>query len=285
MAARIEQWFVPSVSETGEETDCVVVEEVTSEDNSMDMYDESPTTPSSTTSSNTTTTVTATTCTASKFRQRWKSNYPWLTYDTTRRLMFCSICQRHKKNNQYASGTKNFKHTNILRHMKSLDHRKALEAEAYQSLCTQAYSEKRKAVMAAIRNVYWLAKEEIATLKYGSLNLLQGCPDISHLSVAKNAQYTSPHIAEEMQDALSDCLKEDLKGLCQEADFVGILIDESTDISVTHNLIVYIRIIRDEAVSTHFLELVELDEGATGNAVADKVLEENGIGITEHWFC
>ena len=47
MAARIEQWFVPSVSETGEETDCAVVEEVTSEDNSdsyMDIYDESPTT-------------------------------------------------------------------------------------------------------------------------------------------------------------------------------------------------------------------------------------------------
>ena len=80
-----------------------------------------------------------------------------------------------------------------------------------------------------------------------------------------------------MQDALSDCLKEDLKGLCQEG-----LIDESTDISVTHNLILYVRIIHDEVVSTHFLELVELDEGVT---VADKVvvvLEENGIGITEH---
>ena len=104
--------------------------------------------------------------------------------------MFCSICQRDKNNNQYASGTKNFKHTNILRHMKSLDHRKALEAEACQSLssvCTQAYSKKRKAVMAAIRNVYWLAKEEIATLKYGSLNeltLLQ----IFHIFLMLNIQ-------------------------------------------------------------------------------------------------
>ena len=195
------------------------------------------TTPRSTTSSSTTTTVTATTWTASKFRQRWKSNYPWLTYDTTGRLMFCS---RHKKNNQYASGTKNFKHTNILRH--AYESQKGIACQSLSSVCTQSYSEKRKAVMAAIRNVYWLAKDEIATLKYGSLNeltLLQGCPDISHLSVAKNAQYTSPHIAEEMQDALSDCLKEDLKGLCQEADFVGILIDESTDISVTHNLCSY----------------------------------------------
>ena len=52
-------------------------------------------------------------------------------------------------------------------------------------------------------NVYWLAKEEIATLKYVSLNnlvILQGC---DNLRVAKNVQYTHHRIPEEMQDCIS----------------------------------------------------------------------------------
>ena len=52
-------------------------------------------------------------------------------------------------------------------------------------------------------------KEEIATLKHTSLNqlvLLQGCFDTAQLSRSKNTEYTSYHIAEEMQDAISECL-------------------------------------------------------------------------------
>ena len=62
--------------------------------------------------------------------KKWLSDYPWLHYNELKDFMSCSTCRRHKKNNQYASGTNNFRHTNILRHIKSLDHRAAQKLRA-----------------------------------------------------------------------------------------------------------------------------------------------------------
>lgn len=145
----------------------------------------------------------------------------------------------------------------------------ALQAEGSHSLTTitiQNISQKSRAVVSAMRNVYWLAKEQVATLKYSSLNqllVLQGCPDIVHLSRSKNADYSSYHIAEEMQDAISSCLKQDLQEEISKASSYGILVDESTDIGTSKNLIVYLRLVNDHKISTHFLTLVELESGAT----------------------
>ena len=62
-------------------------------------------------------------------------------------------------------------------------------------------------VMAALRNIYWLAKEDVASLKYtctslNALTKLQGCDIITHLYVGENAKYTSPEVVKEMQLAL-----------------------------------------------------------------------------------
>ena len=56
----------------------------------------------------------------------------------------------------------------------------------------------------------WLAKEEIATVKYDSLvNLLKfrGCPDIDKLYSGDNATYLSHTIAEKFQHIFSEILK------------------------------------------------------------------------------
>lgn len=222
-----------------------------------------------------------------KFNTKWLSEFPNISYDIVKKVMFCTLCHRHKKNNAYAQGTKNFRRTNILRHIHSCDHKMALEAEGSLSLTSitmdTIHSQKSKAVVSAMRNVYWLAKEEVATLKYSSLNqllVLQGCSDIVHLFRSKNAEYTSYHIAEEMQDAISLCLKQDLKEEISKASAYGILVDESTDIGASKNLIVYIRLVNDHTISTHFLTLLELDSEATGQNIADKIFEvmdENGI--------
>ena len=75
--------------------------------------------------SNPTTTIRA----KSKFNAKWLSEFPVLTYDNVKNVMFCTVCQKHKKSNQYAQGTSNFKRTNILRHIHSHDHKNALQAE------------------------------------------------------------------------------------------------------------------------------------------------------------
>ena len=90
-------------------------------------------------------------------------------------------------------------------------------------------------------NVFWLASEEIATLKYVSLNnlvMMQGCIDLQNLSVAKNAQYTHHRIPEEMQECISMCIDEDLVEKIKLAPSYNLLTDESTDISSEKHLII-----------------------------------------------
>ena len=65
-------------------------------------------------------------------------------------------------------------------------------------------------VTCAMRNVYWLASEDIASLKYNSLNdlvTLQRCSTVKDLYVSENAKYTHHQIVEEMQQCVADCIK------------------------------------------------------------------------------
>ena len=74
----------------------------------------------------------------------------------------------------------------------------------------------------------------MASLKYNSLNeliKLQGCDSISHLYVGKNAKYTSPEVVKEMQLAISDCIKDDVRKELYQSCAYGIMIDEATDIA------------------------------------------------------
>ena len=57
-----------------------------------------------------------------------------------------------------------------------------------------------------------------------------------------------------------------------KANSIGILVDESTDIGSSKNLIVYIR-------------LVELNNGATGQMIADNILEVMDENIIERCKC
>lgn len=85
----------------------------------------------------------------------------------------------------------NSRRTNILRHIRSHDHKNAIEAEGCRSLTAMQVELIGQKTKAVVRNVYWLAKKEVATLKYTSLNhlvLLQGCRDITHLSQGLSTQ-------------------------------------------------------------------------------------------------
>lgn len=44
---------------------------------------------------------------------------------------------------------------------------------------------------------------------------------MQNLSVARNAQYTSPHIAEEMQQVISECIEEKIDDLISNSPFLS----------------------------------------------------------------
>ena len=116
-------------------------------------------------------------------------------------------------------------------------------------------TEREQAIACAMRNVYWLSKEDVPSLKYNSLNKLvelQGCESIRNLYVGENAKYTSPEV---MQEVLSQCIKSDIRDEIQKSPCFSIMIDESTDVSTTKALIVYAHLLHvvDGVRKTRFL--------------------------------
>ena len=148
------------------------------------------------------------------FCSSWKEKFMWLEYDG--QAMYCTYCKDAKKSNSYTSGCCNFRITDVQKHASGRDHRAAVEAYAMKVsgvTVTAGFqrinTEREEAVIAALKNVYWLAKEDISSMKYNSLNSLvklQGCDQIEYLYVSENAKYTSPDVVKEMQGVLSKCI-------------------------------------------------------------------------------
>ena len=111
------------------------------------------------------------------------------------------------------------------------------------------YDKKEQAISCALRLVYWLCKEQIATMNYTSLLdllKLQGCPNIENLYSGDNASYQSDRAAEEFQDAICRVIEKDLKEKVLYSNIVFLMCDESDDITVNKKLVVFARFISKE---------------------------------------
>ncbi|CAB4476911.1 unnamed protein product [Rhizophagus irregularis] len=64
------------------------------------------------------------------FQKEWLEIYRWLIYDTSKNLMFCSLCKTHNKQNKFGKGgLKNFKSSALGEHASTKDHTDATNRE------------------------------------------------------------------------------------------------------------------------------------------------------------
>ena len=72
-----------------------------------------------------------------------------------------------------SSGTTNFRRSTLERHAESIDHRNAIEAKVLRRSMTQAtekaVSEKEKAILSAMRTMYYVIKMNLPICHYGEL--------------------------------------------------------------------------------------------------------------------
>ena len=131
-------------------------------------------------------------------------------------------------------------------------------------------------LQAAMRTVFWLAAEGIALSKYPSLiNLqkLQGCQPITDkLSHAKNATYSSLNSAEEFLACIAESIHSKILAKIKGQPF-AVLTDESTDIAVTKQMIVYVKYVDGDFVPhTHFLGNLAIDNPKSDSEVLFNLL-------------
>ena len=123
------------------------------------------------------------------FKNSWLGGFPWLQYEAGK--MTCKFCVTEGKDNPFTSGCTNFRHSTLLRHAKSVQHKAALECQSLRSnLYKQSMNvinKKNEAMAAAMTCVYWIAKEQIPSIKFMSLLELQtqlGCTFPGELQVS-----------------------------------------------------------------------------------------------------
>ena len=148
------------------------------------------------------------------------------------------------------SGYKNYRVTDVQKHSRSEDHCLVSEAHAMEHsgpMVTEAFTrivdEREEAIIAAMTNVYWLTIEDIASLKYNSLNKLvkqQGCASIDNIYLGENAKYTSPDVVSEMQSAISRTIKQDIQEELRRTPYFGLMVDEVTNIATCKYMYIYL---------------------------------------------
>ena len=127
-------------------------------------------------------------------------------------------------------------------------------------------SAERKAMKGAMMCMYWLAKQEIPhTTNFAGLIQLAkslGATYLSDLNLGGNAHYLSERFMQEAIMSLGEVISNKIFDDIRHSPFFALMCDETTDISVSKEVIVYARYLNsDRKVCTSFVGMIEISDG------------------------
>ena len=168
-------------------------------------------------------------------------------------LVYCLYCRATKQHNVFNIGipiTDSWDKTKLNQHCRKACKKHTDALEGYQATTKMATnlksSRKRKldsmkdSLMVIVQCVFWLSYECIASCKLRSLyKFVRKLPGMPKLQSVNDLTYANAARAREFTMSLSSILKGYLWKDLLDSPFVSVLIDESTDISTSENMIIY----------------------------------------------
>lgn len=152
--------------------------------------------------------------------------------------------------NIFTTGNTNFRTSTLTRYKISIGHQRAImaprEQENLKTTVENVHNKEEKAIVIAMKAVYWLSKEGIALSIYSSMvRLLKdiGVSDIDSLYVNKYVDYSLYNTANDLLKSISNVINNDTTERLRGSPHLTILTDESTDIANRHKLSISARII------------------------------------------
>ncbi|XP_038055857.1 uncharacterized protein LOC119727856 [Patiria miniata] len=223
----------------------------------------------------------------SGFDPKWMETFQWLL--RTSAGMVCTVCRKHLVGAARAhpfvnEPSINYRLDAVSRHEKSSSHISCIEKEQTlrtgktlpKIVCERADIE-HWALEGCFRLMYQMLRQEVPhhTNYKGFLELMEdcGCKYFEALRVDSNTNYCSHRIIDELLAIINDSVLQPLLIDLQKSRAWSILIDESTDISVTQELAICVMFLNQHSkVETTFLDMVPVTNGK-GETVTDAILQ------------
>jgi hypothetical protein len=111
-------------------------------------------------------------------RPNWDKNFPWhdvrVNKETKAAKIFCLLCEKHRQDTPFAStGSVSFKTDALSGHAASACHVHAVRcegsADVMKDVMQKTLTLEQETAINLFQAAYWIAKEDVALLKYGSL--------------------------------------------------------------------------------------------------------------------
>jgi hypothetical protein len=156
---------------------------------------------------------------------------------------------RKKASNNFTDGggTGVFTERGLELHQRTC-HTAEVNAESLITMFQRGMEDQKTRIMALMHEVYWLAKESIATRKFPSL--------VEHLSATYGlrfgSNYLNKHFAREALKSIAFVLRQTISAWARESTHNALIIDESTDVEQQKVMLVYIRYLEDGVYVTKF---------------------------------
>ena len=194
--------------------------------------------------------------TTRKWQPTWEKQFPWLekkVSDDGVVMAVCKWCRDGEKKNSFASGSRNLKASAFTRHemrnpehtfvvvgVHAKTHRVTLQA-AFEK---QAERDAQKAVEGDVglevqlQTMYTIVKNCLPLNQFNNLCKLQA---LNHTPGFTDSKFCTSHQSHlELLDAIDVTIQEELDAKLHSSPFLGIVIDESTDVAMYKK---YIRLV------------------------------------------
>ena len=191
-----------------------------------------------------------------------------------------SIAQTKQRSAMAFPGSNRLKRCVLQEHEKTHAHKHALTAVKQKNRTAEAILQELqrndKALVNLFRVMLCLAREDLAILKFDVLCSLVGKCGAQILN-----SYRNNHSGSEILQTLATTLTADLIACVRQSPFLSILVDESTDVSVHKQMILYLRYLGQTGPVTQFGSILQLQDGtaSTISAAIRHQLTEWGVHI------
>lgn len=214
----------------------------------------------------------------------WNEDFPWMLSVEDGTGMLCSLCRKHSRRPKKSvvgkavwtdTPCRSITRQALVKHSRSESHTDAVKLEAalgsarteggIERAFQRVVSAERKAMIGSLKCMYFLNKREIAhTTNFVPLCELSkslGALYLQDLQRGGNAHYTSERFKQDLVEALAETVAKPIQECLRKSPFFSICIDETTDVSVTKQLIVYCRYLVNANVHSSFISILELPDG------------------------